>query len=126
MPKSGNKDKNLSDKQKRSFLKILSSLAAIDSTFDENEKALMLEVAEEWGVSETELADIVDSSERPKIEIPENENDRIEELAALIGMMMIDRKIYEEEFQLCSLVATKFGFNPEIVNDIIINLLTRP
>ena len=74
---------------------------------------------------EVKLDDIIDGSEMPKIEVPEEENDRIQELAALIGMMMIDGKIYEEEFQLCSLVAMKFGFQPEIVNDIITDILKK-
>ncbi|MFC1692001.1 hypothetical protein ACFL1R_00675 [Candidatus Latescibacterota bacterium] len=125
MPKSENKNKNLSDEQKRSFIKILSSLAAVDNDFNINEKALLMEVAEEWGISGNELDDIVNNSEMPKIEVPQNEKDRIEELAALIGMMMIDRKIYEEEFQLCSLVAMKFGFKPDIVNNIIADILER-
>ena len=125
MHESGNRSINLSDEQKKSFIKILSSLAAIDNDFDENEKALLMDVAEEWNVSRKELDDIIDSSEMPKIEVPKNENDRIEELATLIGMMMIDGKIYEEEFQLCSLVALKFGFKPEIVNNIITDILER-
>ena len=125
MPKIGNKSNNLSDEQKKSFIKILSSLAAIDSDFDKDEKAFLIEMAEEWGVSGNELDDIVNSSEIPNIEVPKNENDRIEELAVLIGMMMIDGKIYEEEFQLCSLVAMKFGFKPDIVNTIIADILER-
>ena len=125
MPKLGNKSNNLSDDQKKSFIKILSSLAAIDNDFDKDEKALLIKVAEEWGVSGNELDDIVNSSEMPNIEVPKDENDQIEELAALIGMMMIDGQIYEEEFQLCSLVAMKFGFNPDIVNTIIADILER-
>ena len=125
MPKPGNKSNNLSDEQKKSFIKILSSLATIDNDFDKDEKALLIEMAEEWGVSENELDDIVNSSEMPNIEAPKNENDRFEELAALIGMMMIDGKIFEEEFQLCSLVAMKFGFKPDIVNTIIADILER-
>ncbi|MFC1528555.1 hypothetical protein ACFL5B_01455 [Candidatus Latescibacterota bacterium] len=125
MPKSENKNKNLSDEQKKSFIKILSSLAAVDNDFNINEKALLMEVAEEWGISGNELDDIVNNSEMPKIEVPQNEEDRIEELAALIGMMMIDKKIYEEEFQLCSLVAKKFGFKSDIVNTIIADILER-
>ena len=125
MPESGNRGKNLSDEHKRSFIKILSSLAAIDNEFDTDEKALLMEMAEKWGVSGKGLNDIIDSSEIPKIEVPQNENDRFEELAALIGMMMIDGKIYEEEFQLCSLVAMKFGFKPDIVNRIITDILER-
>ena len=125
MPKLENKSNNLSDEQKKSFIKILSSLAAIDNDFDKDEKALLVEMAEEWGVSGNELDDIVNSSEIPNIDVPQNENDRIEELAVLIGMMMIDGKIYEEEFQVCSLVAMKFGFKPDIVNTIIADILER-
>ena len=125
MSESEKNGKNLSHHDKESFIKILSSLAAVDGTFDEAEKEFLGNVATIWGINEEELKIILNSKEPMEISIPEDEGKRIEQLAALIGMMVIDGKIYDEEFQFCSMIAEKYGFKPEIVNDIIADIFKR-
>ena len=113
----------MSHHDKESFIKILSSLAAVDGTFDEAENEFLGNVATIWGINGEELNSIVNSKESMEISIPEDEGIRSEQLAALIGMMMIDGKIYDEEFQFCSMIAEKYGFKPEVVNDIITDIM---
>ncbi|MFC1508870.1 hypothetical protein ACFL60_04170 [Candidatus Omnitrophota bacterium] len=123
MSESEKNSKNLSRQDKESFIKTLSSLAAVDGTFDEAEKEFLGNVATKWGINEEELNSIVNSKETMDISIPEDEGKRIEEFATLLRMMMVDGKIYDEEFQFCSTIAEKFGFNPDIVNDIVADIM---
>ena len=123
MSESEKNGKNLSHHDKESFIKILSSLAAVDGTFDEAEKKFLDNVATMWGINEEELNIILNSKETMEISIPENEGKRIEEFAALIRMMMVDGKIYDEEFQFCSMIAEKFGFKSGIVNVIVADIM---
>ena len=123
MSESEKNSKNLSRQDKESFMKTLSSLAAVDGTFDEAEKEFLGNVASMWGINEEELTIILNSKDAEKFSVPEDEGKRIEELATLIRMMMVDVKIYDEEFQFCSTIAEKFGFNPGIVNDIVADIM---
>ena len=117
--------KLLSHEEKESFVKILSTLAASDGALNETEKEFLVSVALTKGIDENELNSILNSPEPLEISIPEDEEERIDQLAALIGMMMIDGTIYDEEFQFISMIAEKYGFNPEIVNDIIADILEQ-
>ena len=125
MSESEKNGKILSHHDKESFIKILSSLATVDGTFDEAEKEFLCNVATIWGINEEELKIILNSKESMEITIAEDEGKRIEQLAALIGMMMIDGKIYDEEFQFCSMIAGKYGFKPEVINDIIADIFEK-
>ncbi len=115
----------LSHEEKESFVKILSTLAATDGALNESEKEFLISVALSKGIDEDELNSIINSPEPLEITIPEDEEERIDQLAALIGMMMIDGSIYDEEFQFCAMIAKKYGFNPEIANDIIADILEQ-
>ncbi len=125
MSESQNNGKLLSHRERESFIKILSSLAATDGALTETEKDFLSTVALSKGIGEEELNSILNSTEPMEITIPEDEEERIDQLAALIGMMMIDGSIYDEEFQFCAMIAKKYGFNPEIVNDIVADILEQ-
>lgn len=121
-PQDGNL---LSHQEKESFVKILSTLAATDGALNESEKEFLVSVALTKGIDENELNSILHSPEPLDISIPDDEEERIDQLAALIGMMMVDETIYDEEFQFVSMIAEKYGFNPEIVNNIIADILEK-
>ena len=125
MAESGKNDKKLAHHDKTSFIKILSSLAVIDGTFNEEEQDYLKKIAREWTITDEQLEEIFASEQSGDLTIPEDEEERVDQLAALIGMMMVDGKIYDEEFQLCSMIAEKFGFKEGIVNDIIADILEK-
>ncbi|MBN1294674.1 MAG: TerB family tellurite resistance protein [Candidatus Latescibacteria bacterium] len=123
MTESGKNDKKLEHHDKTSFISILSSLAAVEGTFNKEEQEFLKKIAREWSIKEEQLEEIFSAAPSEDLTIAEDEEERIDQLAALIGMMMVDGKIFDEEFQFCSMIAKKFGFKKGIVNDIITDIL---
>ena len=116
--------KELSIKEQDAFISIMSSLAFIDEKMDDHEKNYLMSVAKTWGISETEVKKVLNQPPNHKIDVPGSIDERYKQLAALIGMMLVDGKIYKEEFAFCELVAKKFGIDPATVNTIVTDIMS--
>jgi len=91
----------------KSHIKKLLEMALVDNHFDQRESELLDKLAKKYGISEFEL--------------PENDYEKFNQFYELVHMMVVDKKIYDEEINLCSVLGKKFGYNNirEVIDAII-------
>ena len=112
------------DKKKRiSHVTNLIALSQMDGVMTPEEQEIILDVAEESGMTQEELDKILAHPEDVKFYKPRKEVDRIEELYDLVALMMVDGDIDEDEMALCHLVAEKMGFEPAVINLMVADLM---
>ena len=103
----------------RSHMKNLIEMAAVDGNFDDAEFALLKKIAKQNGISESHLNSIKSDPGSVAFEVPSDEKEKFHQLYDLVHMMSIDNDIHNEEIKLCHLFAIKFGYNRNLVKDII-------
>ena len=116
-------EKHLTTDEQDAFIGILASLAGIEGEINIDEIDFLMSVTEQWGIPAADVERVLATPRETAIEVPKDAEERYEELAALIGMMMVDGEIYGEEYEFCELVADKFGIDPAIINDIVADIL---
>ena len=107
----------------------LLSIAMLDGNITEEEKKLVFQIANDFGLTENEFQQCYSISQEANgqviYEVPEDENERIALLKNLAIMMMIDGKVDANERQYLVIVAEKFGFDGEKAVDILINRINE-
>ena len=105
----------------KSHIKKLLEMALVDNHFDQRESELLDKLAKKYGVSENELERIKKNTSNVEFELPEDDYEKFNQFYELVHMMIIDKKIYDEEINLCSVLGKKFGYNNirEVIDAII-------
>ena len=112
------------DKKKRlSHVCNLVALSRMDGVMTLDEQEIILEVAENSGMTQEELDKILEHPEEVKSCIPRKKSERIEQLYDLVMLMMVDGVIDEMELALCHVVAEKMGFDSEIVDVMVASII---
>ena len=110
---------NYANDRKKSHLKNLIEIALADGTFDEQEKALIKEIAIKLELSEKDIEEIRKKPESVKFTPPSSEKLKIEQLNELVKLMIVDKKIDEKEVSVCKNMAIKLNLAPNIIDDLI-------
>jgi len=92
--------------------------ASIDKEFVIEEKDFIRQVGIRFGLDEEEISIIIDSKPISEPIIPESEVERYILFDDVLNLITIDRRIAEEEVFAARELAKRFGFNPEIADDI--------
>ena len=105
----------------KSHIKKLLEMALVDNHFDQRESELLDKLAKKYGVSENELGRIKKDTSNVEFELPEDDYEKFNQFYELVHMMVVDKKIYDEERNLCSILGKKFGYNNirEVIDAII-------
>ena len=112
------------DKQqeKISHLSIFQNLyiiAAADGRIDDNEHSLLLEVADNLGLSQEDVDFIIDHYAELQLIIPEDEKEGYFSLKNLVYMMIVDGEISPEEYRLCLEFAGEIGLGKDDIKEIL-------
>jgi len=99
--------------------KNLVAMAMIDGLLDETEKGILAERADEVGLPEDEVADILANADQLKFQVPLNHIDKEEQLSDAVFMAMIDGVLHENEYQLCVQLAKRLDLEHHYVDQII-------
>ncbi len=105
----------------KSHIKKLLEMALVDNHFDQRESELLDKLAKKYGVSENELERIKKNASKVEFELPEDDYEKFNQFYELVHMMVVDKKIYDEEINLCSILGKKFGYNNirEVIDAVI-------
>ena len=103
----------------RSHMKNLIEMAAADGNFADVEYGLLKSIAKRNNISESQLKDIKENPASVHLEVPADKAEKFHQLYDLVHMMSIDDEVHSEERKICNLIAIKFGYNREIVDDLI-------
>lgn len=100
---------------KKNHIKNLLALAKADGHMHEKETALLFKIGHGYGLKEWQIQNMVNSSEKFELNIPDNYNDRMNLLYDLILMVFADGVIEKREVIFCEDVAKRFGMKKELV-----------
>jgi len=102
----------------------LISIANLDGNITEEEKNLIFQIANTFGLTEEEFQFCVETSTKSEgkvfYEVPETDEDKTYYLKNLTMMMMVDGQIDEIEKEYIKIVAEKFGYDGDKALDILI------
>lgn len=105
-----------------SQLKMLINLAFIDGEVTEKERKYITTIGLVNGVPLEEITPLFD--QRHEILLPANLSgpERFEYIFSLVQLMKIDERIYQEEIRFCSLVASRLGYDPQVMFDLMLHV----
>lgn len=95
------------------------AVAASDGKITDPEVELLKDRAVEYGLSESDVNELLDKAESLEFIIPLNNVEREEQLSEAVLMSMIDDDIAEKEYEICLKIAEKLGFDQKYLNHII-------
>lgn len=104
--------------------KNLVAIASADGVMDADEKDFLIEKAEELGIPKEEVDEIMNNLDGLEFEVPQDMEDKEDQLADIVFMAMIDGEIHDTEYNLCLKIADKLGLKKEDVDEVI-NLTRR-
>ncbi len=97
----------------------LVAVAYADGKLTQEEIDLLAENASRYGLTKEEIEEVIERAEKLQFIIPQNSEDREEQLIESIHMAMIDGEVHEKEYQLCLQIALKLDFDEKYLNNII-------
>ena len=105
----------------RDHLKFMLVMGASDGGLSDEERRLLFDRAQSWGISKEEFAGIVDevTGEEVDLAIPETKEARMAMLTDVVRMMGADGKLHEQEKQLFAVMAEQMELSEDDVNRII-------
>ena len=95
------------------------AVAASDGVISDEELDLLKDRAIEYGLSEKDVNDLIDSAQSLEFIIPMNNIEKEEQLSEAVLMSMIDGKIDDREYEICKKIAIKLGFTQKHLDYII-------
>lgn len=109
---------------KLNHIKHLFLLGRKDDVLDENEISIITQIAKHHGLNYKDINYIVNHSNEIPFSLPEKFTDRLAALYDLVLLMVSDFNIHDNELTFCKEIAIKYEFNPQIVNELIEDVLT--
>lgn len=103
-------------------LKLLANLARIDGDMGENERNFIINLGKANGFPESSIETLF--YEEHEIIVPKSltPDQRFNYIFSLIQLMKIDERLYQEEIKYCAGIATKLGYNPEVLVELMLKV----
>src|ERR1700755_2836888 len=103
-------------------LKLLINLARIDGGVAEREEKYIYNIGAANGVSANDLRPLL--KEDHEVIVPKglNNDQKFEYIFSLVQLMKIDERLYKDEIRYCSKVASKLGYNQNVMFDLMLHV----
>lgn len=103
-------------------LKLLVNLAGIDGVVAEREKNYIINIGRANGIYPDEILPLFE--QRHELIIPQNltPEQQFNYLLSFVQLMKIDERMYKEEIIFCSKVATKLGYEQQVMFDLMLHV----
>lgn len=109
----------------RNSFQNLCVLALIDGGLHEEERNLLVSLADAMGLEPDETLEILEKAGRLELTIPASEEDRLIDLQMLVMLMMSDGKIDEREYALCALLCDQMNIKRNYLDDLLNSQVER-
>lgn len=116
---------NPQENQRLGQLKNLVMLAAADGNFTDSELAVLLAVASRENITPEEFDKVIDNPESVTIDLPTDEDTKLDYLRDMVALMMIDGELDEQEMAMCKVYAMTLGYRSSIVDGMIAGIVER-
>jgi tellurite resistance protein len=97
----------------------LVAVAFSDGYLEEHEEQFLSERAEEYGLPADEIKKLFDMAAELKFVVPQNDEEKEEQLSDAVYMAMIDGEVHEKEYDLCLKIAKKLDFRKKDLDYVI-------
>lgn len=97
----------------------LVAVAYSDGYLEKHEEQFLSERAEEYGIDITDVKKLIDKASELEFIVPQNDEEKEEQLSDAVYMAMIDGKIHEKEYVLCLKIAEKLDFRKKDLDYVI-------
>lgn len=114
---------NSQENQRLGQLKNLVMLAAADGNFTDSELAVLLAVASRENITPEEFDKVIDNPESVTIDLPTDEDTKLDYLRDMVALMMIDGELDEQEMAMCKVYAMTLGYRSSIVDGMIAGIV---
>ncbi len=104
--------------KKEHFANLL-AVAYADGVFQPEELDFLADKAIEYGIEDAEVKDLLENIDKLKFSVPQNLEDKEQQLTDAIYLTMIDGKIDKREYQLCLNIAKKLDLNQKYLDNLI-------
>lgn len=107
-------------------LKLLINLAQIDGTVADREKNYIINIGRANGLYPDEITPLFEK--RHELIIPQDltPDQRFQYLFSFVQLMKIDERMYKEEIIFCSKIATKLGYEQQVMFDLMLHVKATP
>ena len=105
---------------KKQHLKNLTALAYVDGELHPAERSLLYTVGEKYGLKGWQIAKIIENQAPLQLDMPEDLNQRLDQIYDLVRMMLADNVMEKSEMALCEHVSVNFGFKKELIKTILL------
>jgi hypothetical protein len=100
---------------KKNHIKSLLALAKSDGHMHEKEIELLFKIGKRYGLKNRQIQDLIDSTEKFEVIVPDNHNDKMNLLYDLILMVYADEVVNPHEVEFCKDMADRFGLKRDLV-----------
>ncbi|MBR5727617.1 MAG: hypothetical protein IKX39_03120 [Muribaculaceae bacterium] len=113
------------DNKKLGQVKNLIMLALADGKATESELALIAAVASREELTQEELDNLIDNPDSVRIELPEDEDQKLCYMEDMVSLMMIDGDLDDNELAMCKIYAIMLGYESDIVEKMILDIAEK-
>jgi len=102
-----------------SRMKLLINLAKVDGQVADKEKNYLINIGRANGIYPDEIYPLF--TQNHEVLVPENMSDdqKFDLIFSLIQLMKLDERMYREEIAFCGQVATKLGYNKQVMFELL-------
>lgn len=97
----------------------LVAVAFADGHMEDSEKEFLEERAEELGLPAAEVNSIIKDAHNLEFRVPDDMDEREEQLSDVVFMSMVDGDIEQKEYDLCLNIAERLGLRKADLDEVI-------
>jgi hypothetical protein len=103
-------------------MKLLISLAQIDGKVADRERNYIVNIGRANGIYPDEVALLFEQQHGMKVPSNLSPEEKFRYIVSLIQLMKIDERMYREEIVFCSEIATRLGYQQQVMFDLMLNV----
>jgi hypothetical protein len=105
-------------------MKLLVSLAQADGKVAEREKNYIINIGRANGIYPDQIDPLFTRDFDVKVPTGLSDDDKFDCIYNLVQLMKIDERMYQEEIKFCSSIATRFGYDPQVMFELMLHVKT--
>ena len=103
-------------------MKLLISLARIDGRIADRERNYIVNIGRANGIYPDEITPLFDQDHQLVVPRDMSVDQKFDYLFSLVQLMKIDERMYKEEILFCSNIATRLGFDQQVMFDMMLHV----
>lgn len=103
-------------------MKLLINLARIDGTVAEREQNYIINIGRANGIYPDQVEPLFDQRHELIVPTDLTDDQKFNYIFSLVQLMKIDERMYKEEILFCSKIASRLGYDQEVMFDLMLHV----